>query len=61
MIGDAFSVVAEGPPDGVIAVDNDGILDLHRLHGPPNVRHAVFEWKLGRVRANHDESVPVFL
>lgn len=55
------ALVPERSPDCVVVVDDDGIFNLHLLHGPSDVRQASLEWKLGRVHAKDDEPFPVFL
>src|SRR5688572_5208117 len=50
-------VVLERPPDRVVAVDRDWILNPHVVHGSTNVLDVLLEWKLGRVHPDHDQAV----
>ncbi len=55
-------VVRESPPDRIVVIDRDRILDPHVLRGPANVLDVVLKCELRRVHADHDQSViPVFL
>ena len=55
-------MVVEGAPDGVVAVDGDGVVDLEVLGGAADVVGVVFEVELGGVDADHGQPViAVFL
>jgi hypothetical protein len=47
--------VVEGPPDSVLVVHGDRVVDLHPLHGSSDVVDALLEWELRRVDAYHHQ------
>ena len=54
-------LVIERPPDRVVVVDHNRILDAHLLHGTAHVVDVVFERELGCVHADDDKPLAVLL
>jgi hypothetical protein len=54
-------LILECPPDRIVVVDRDRILDPHLPHGSTNVVDVLFESEFGCVHADHDELLPVLL
>ena len=54
-------LIPECPPDRIIVVDRDRVVDLHLLQGASHVVDVAFKCELGCVHADHDESLPVLL
>src|SRR6516225_3478983 len=44
-------------PYDIVAVDRDRIVDPHVFHGPANVVGVFFKFELGRMDADHDQSL----
>jgi hypothetical protein len=50
-------VVVEGPPDSVVVVERDRVVDRSLLRGLPHALDLVLERELRRVHADHDQPV----
>src|SRR5208283_5338719 len=55
-------LVVEGAPYSVIIIDGNRIIDAQVLRGSANAIDVLLEFELGRVHADHHQSlIPVFL
>ena len=54
-------IVVEGPPNRILAVDRDGIVDPQRFDLPPHVVDVLFKLEFRRVDADDDQSLVLVL